>query len=200
MASLITHLTTKQQKELFENLNYMNMEEIKTFCRAHKIEYVIFAEYEKGKLKKTRDDDRKGIILAKIKYYLKTGVIQKPTIFIKNVVSLDDLPTKLTASNRVYYGQYKKDPRIFALMDKLTGGEFKSGAIARIVLRELWSSGKAPTYKQFAQHWLAAVEAHKAPNPEWAFLKDRHSGTADKDWKKLRIQKAKAAIAVLNKL
>jgi hypothetical protein len=67
-------------------------------------------------------------------------------------------------------------------------------------MREFWSSGKAPTYREFAAAWLRASQEHTEPNPEWAFLSDRARGTAEKDWKKLRVRKAAAVLKTLARI
>ena len=89
---------------------------------------------------------------------------------------------------------------MIALMKELTDGQFRDGAIARILAREFWTRGKAPTFKEFAAAWLQAVQEHTAPNPEWAFLSDRTRGTAAKDWKKLRAKKAASVLRGLNQI
>jgi hypothetical protein len=38
------------------------------------------------------------------------------------------------------------------------------------------------------------------PNPEWAFLSDLANQTAAKNWKKLRKQKAKKVLEILDKI
>jgi len=55
--------------------------------------------------------------------------------------------------------------------------------------REFWSRGEAPALKAFAAAWVRAAREHTRPNPEWAFLSDRTSQTADKNWKKFEIKK-----------
>lgn len=69
--------------------------------------------------------------------------------------------------------------------------------IARILAREFWSRGEAPTFAEYAAAWLQAVSEHSQPNPERAFLGDRARGTSGPDWKSLR---AKRAARVLHKL
>ena len=66
--------------------------------------------------------------------------------------------------------------------------------------REFWSRGEAPALKAFAAAWVRAAREHTRPNPEWAFLSDRTSQTADKNWKKFRNQKAKKVLEILDKI
>ena len=86
------------------------------------------------------------------------------------------------------------------LMKRLTGAKFRNGAIARILARQFWSKGTAPTYREFAAAWLKAVAEHKRPNPEWAFLSDRSHGADTTNWKQLRNKKARQVLEVLYKL
>lgn len=76
----------------------------------------------------------------------------------------------------------------------------KDGAIARILLREFWSKGTAPTFAAFAAAWLQAVEDHPWPNSEWAFLANRAQGLETSEWKALRAKKAAAALELLQKI
>jgi len=60
-------------------MNYMNLEEIRGFCSARGIPYRIVAEYPGGKVKATKDTDRKPIVLARVRRYLRTGQVGQPT-------------------------------------------------------------------------------------------------------------------------
>lgn len=95
------------------------------------------------------------------RHYLKTGKIPEETIFPSSVVSFEGLPKTLKATDKLFYGQYKKkNPAMIRLLQKLTDGKFKEGAIARIIARELWSAGKAPTFKEYAERWLSFESSH----------------------------------------
>jgi hypothetical protein len=201
MASLISKLSPAMKRELLADLNYLNLGEIKTFCRQHGIPYVIWIETTDGRRVKTRDDDRKGVILERIRAYLKTGTIPDATCFSASVVGIDEPPQNLKASNRLFYGQY--DPKrkaLIELLTKLTAGKFRHGALARILAREFWSKGVAPTYAKFASAWLDVQANHTRPNPEWAFLSDRSDGKEIANWRRLRTSKAKRVLSVLNQI
>jgi len=86
------------------------------------------------------------------------------------------------------------------LLAKLSGGKFRHGALARILAREFWSKGIAPTYAEFASAWLDIQANHTRPNPEWAFLSDRSDGKETANWRQLRTSKAKKVLSVLNQL
>lgn len=55
-------------------------------------------------LKKTGSIDRKGIVLNRIRHFLETGKIKKPTIYNHQVINFEKLPKPLKPSHPVYYG------------------------------------------------------------------------------------------------
>lgn len=200
-AAPISKLPKRGRSQLLDDLNYLNMAEIKSFCRKHSIPYAITIEAHDGSRKKTTENDRKGVILNRIRTFLEKGVVPKETCFRAAVVSFEPPRTELKPDDRLFYGQYDKTNRsMLALLKGLTLGKFRDGAIARILARQYWANGKAPAYKEFAVAWLQASQAYTAPNPEWAFLSDRTRGTATRDWKKLRAKKAANVMKILNQI
>jgi hypothetical protein len=199
--SPLSDLPKAERQQLLDDLNYLNTAEIKSFCKRHAIPYAIAIETEGGLRKRTKDGDRKGVILERIRHFLKTGVVLAETCFPAAVVGFDPLPEKLTENDRLFYGQYDKASRaMISLLKSLTGGRFKNGAIARILARQFWSRGEAPTFKVFATAWLQVSAEHTKPNPEWAFLTDRANKVAGPDWKRLRANKAKRVMRTLNQI
>ena len=197
----ISKMPKSERQELLNDLNYLNVPEIRAFCKRHSIPYRIAIETKDGRRRMTADDDRKGVMLDRVRYFLQTGVILEETCFRAAVVCFDELSDNITADDRLFYGQYEKTNRsMIALLKSLTDGQFKNGAIARILAREFWSSGKAPTFREYAAAWIQASRDHLRPNPEWAFLSDRANKMAVRDWKKLRGQKASKVIRVLNQI
>ena len=79
MSNLLSQLTKIEQARLLEELNYMNLEEIRGFCSEHGIPYRIVAQYPNGKVKATKDTDRKPIVLARVRRYLTTGEVGQPS-------------------------------------------------------------------------------------------------------------------------
>jgi hypothetical protein len=200
-ASPISKLSRNEQRELLDDLNYLNLAEIKHFCRRQSIPFKIALETKDGGRKTAREDDRKGVILDRIRRFLRTGEVPRETLFPASVVCFDPLPNQLTADDRLFYGQYDKTNRAMTrLLQDLTRGQFRHGAIARILAREFWSMGIAPTFTEYASAWLEERRAHKAPNSEWAFLSDRASHGALPDWKKLRAAKASKVMKLLDAL
>ena len=83
----------------------------------------------------------------------------------------------------------------------LTNGQFKDGAVARVVAMDFWARGIAPTLEEFARAWTKAkAEQHRMLTPEYAYLTDLRHKRADVDWKEQRNAKAKSALATLAKI
>lgn len=170
MPSLISTLSLPEQRKLLEDLNYLNVREIKAFCKKHSIPYSIWIETESGGRKKTQDDDRKGVILSRIRHYLTTAAILDATCFPACVVCFDDLPKTFKPTDRLFYGQYDKHSlAMVGLLEKLTGGRFKNGAVARILAREFWCQGIAPTFQEYALAWLECKRLTNDPIPNGPF-------------------------------
>ena len=201
MKASIAALTSAERERLLADVYYLNTAELRAFCIAHSIPFAILVEAPDGRLARSKDIDRKGIVIDRILHFLNTGAVKAATVFHKEVVATNDLGRAPRESDPVLYGRYKnRDAATLALMKHLTGGKFEFGAIAQEVLRACWSRNHAPTYREFAKLWQQAVIDHSRPNPEWAFLSDRAAGTAGPDWKELRNRKAAAVLALLKKI
>jgi len=200
-SSFISKLTRSEQRKLLEDLNYLNTSEIKRFCKKHSIPYAISFETLDGRRRRTAEDDRKGVMLDRVRHFLTTGAVPPETCFPAAVVCFDPGRQPLAADDQLHYGQNDKANRaLMSILRDLTDGKFRNGAIARILAREFWSRGEAPTLEAFAAAWVRAAREHTRPNPEWAFLSDRANQSADKNWKKLRNQKAKKVLEILDKI
>jgi hypothetical protein len=79
VSNFLSQLTASERARLLEELNYMNLEEIRGFCSVRGIPYRITAESADGKVKATKDTDRKPIVLARVRRYLTTGQVGQPT-------------------------------------------------------------------------------------------------------------------------
>ncbi len=198
---MLDHLTPRQQEQLLEDLNYLNLGEIRTFCKRHSIPYSIYVETESGDRQKTRDTDRKSVVLERVRHFLKTGEVLAATCFAAIVVCPGPAPTHFAAKDRLHYGWYDKThPGMLKILSELTGGEFRNGAIARILAREFWTAGKAPTFKEFAKAWQKAQAQGLGHHPEAAWLTDRARGTQGPDWKRKRERIAQRTLHQLNSL
>jgi hypothetical protein len=201
MLSLISYLTETQQRELLQDLNYLNTAEIKSFCKKHSLPYTIACQTKNGRRKKTSEADRKSVLIHRIKHFLQTGAMLKETCFPSSVVCFDPFPSNPSPTGKLFYGQYRKtNYALLTVLKELTNGQFQDGAIARILLCDSWSRGNAPTFQEFASAWLHARASHTKPNPEWAFLSDRAAKLPTSNWKKLRLRKAKKILSILNKI
>ena len=202
MANMLSQLTRAEQARLLEELNYMNLEEIRAFCAARAIPFRIVAEYPNGKVKATKDTDRKPIVLARVRRYLKTGEVGRPTRIAAAIVREEDPPQRPGARDRLYYRWYAKEfDGVMRLLRDLTGGRFKDGAVARVLAMQFWTHGEAPTLEAFARAWTKAkAEEHRLLTPEYAYLTDLQHQRADADWKAVRVAKAKSALATLSRI
>lgn len=199
MSSLLSSLNVAERRELFENLNYLNVSEYRAFCDAHSIPYRIYVETPAGR-RSAGDVDRKTVVLDRVRQFLKTGEVLEPTCFRARVVRLEGPPKRLTPADRLYYGYYeKKNPVVLGVLAKATGGRYKNGSIARVLMREFWTRGEAPTFAEFGKAWLRAKQEYAGPSPEYAFLTDLQRGKAGKDWKAERTRRAKIALRLLKK-
>lgn len=199
MPSLIAYIA--DQQKLLDELNYLNMDEIRSFCDDYGIPYRICILTPDGTRRRTPDIDRKGIILDRVRGYLMTGTIPEPTCFPASVVSSKPPSRNLKATDSLLYGHYdKKSVAMMTLLKNLTEGQFKNGAIARILANEFWRNGKAPTYQEYADRWLQAQRERSRPNPAWAFLSDVAAGRDTTDWKQQRVKRAKGVLKLLRSL
>jgi hypothetical protein len=197
LAALKPHETER----LLADIYYLNTAELRGFCNAHRIPYTIRIESPDGRFTRSKDADRKGVVIERVVHFLKTGAVKPATTFGRKVVSSKELGRPPLESDPVRYGEYKNhDAATLKLMKRLTDSQFEFGAIAQEVLRACWSRNRAPTYREFARLWEKAAADHLKPNPEWAFLTDLVQGTAGRDWKKLRSQKAAAVLSLLGKI
>ena len=180
----------------------MNLEEIRGFCSTRGIPYKIVAEHPNGKARVTKDTDRKPIVLARVRRYLRTGQAGQPTCIPSTIVREEPPPARPGPRDRLYYRWYAKEfAGVLRLLGDLTGGRFRDGAVARVVAMEFWTRGEAPTFEEFARAWTSAkAEEHRLLTPEYAYLTDLRHQRADGDWKAVRAAKAGSALRVLARI
>jgi hypothetical protein len=202
MTNLVSQLTRTEQARLLDELNYMNLEEIRGFCSARGIPYRIVAEYPNGKVKVTKDTDRKPIVLARLRRYLTTGEVGSPTRLSARIVRDEDPPARPGPRDRRFYRWYAKElDGVMRLLRHLTAGRFRDGAVARVLVMQFWTRGEAPTFEEFARAWTTAkAEEFRLLTPEYAYLTDLRLQRADGDWKALRREKAKSALRTLARI
>ena len=167
MSNFLSQLTPSARARLLEELNYMNLEEIRGFCAARAIPYRIVVESSKGKVKATKDTDRKPIVLARVRRYLTTSQVGQPTRIPAQIVREEGPPARPGPRDRLYYRWYAKEfEGVMRLLRALTAGRFKDGGVARVVAMEFWTRGEAPTLEAFARSWTKAkAEEHRLLTP-----------------------------------
>jgi hypothetical protein len=202
MPNFLSKLTTSERARLLEELNYMNLEEIRGFCSPRGIPYKIMAEYSKGRIRATKDTDRKPIVLARVRRYLTTGEVGQPSCIPVEIVRDAKPPARPGPRDRLYYRWYAKEHQgVMRSLRDLTEGRFRDGAVARVVAMAFWTRGQAPTLAEFARSWTKAkTEEHRLLTPEYAYLTDVKHRRADENWKALRATKAKSALKTLARI
>jgi hypothetical protein len=200
--NFLSRLTKSEQVRLLEELNYINLEEIRGFCSERGIPFRIVAEYATGEVRVTTDTDRKPIVLARIRRYLTTGQVGQPTRIPAAIVREENPPARLSPRDRLYYRWYaKRFESVMRLLRYLTAGRFRDGAVARVLAMEFWTRGEAPTIEEFARSWTkAGAEKPRLLTPEYAYLTDLKHHRAGGDWKALRKAKAKSALETLARI
>ena len=202
MPNLLSQLTKDERARFLNELNYLNLEEIRDFCSGRRIPYKILAEGSDGKTKATKDTDRKPIVLARIRRYLTTGKVGQPTCIPAEIVRPDDPPARPGPHERLYYRWYAKEHTgIIRALGELTDGRFRDGAVARVLAMEFWTRGEAPTLAEFARAWTKAkANEHRLLTAEYAYLTDLKHKRAGSEWKSLRKAKAKSALHTLARI
>src|SRR5262245_4788971 len=202
MPNFLSRLTTSERTRLLEELNYMNLEEIRGFCGERGIPFRIVAEHANGTVKATKDTDRKPIVLARVRRYLTTGQVGRPTRIAAQIVREDDPPARPGPRDRLYYRWYAKEfEGVMRLLRDLTDGRFRDGAVARVLAMEFWTRGEAPTFEEFARSWTKAkADERRLLTPEYAYLTDLVHHRADGEWKALRAAKAESALKTLGRI
>jgi hypothetical protein len=200
--NFLSQLTGPERARLLEELNYLNLEEIRGFCSARGIPYRIVAESADGRVKATRDTDRKPIVLARVRRYLATGQVGQPSRIPAQIVRAENPPARPGRRDRLYYRWYAKEfEGVMRLLRDLTAGRFKDGAVARVVAMQFWTRGEAPTFEEFTRSWTRAkADEHHLLTPEYAYLTDRKHHRADSDWKAVRRAKATSALETLARI
>jgi len=200
LRNFLSQLNTDERARLLEELNYMNLEEIRGFCSARGIPYKIVAEYANGKVKVTKDSDRKPIVLARVRRYLATGDVGRATCIPAAIVREENPPARLGPRDRLYYRWYAKEHKgVLRLLRDLTAGRFQDGAVARVLAMDFWTRGEAPTFDEFARSW-AKTRPADLMSPEYAYLTDLKHQRVDADWKAVRTAKAKSALKTLESI
>lgn len=198
-------LTEAERADLDRTLHYLNMAEIRQVCRRFRIPWVIYVELPDGGRRRTKEVDRKLVVLERLRRYLETGEAQEPTVYPASVLGPSPLTAHPDAQDRLYYGHYDKTHQgLLRLLRSLTDGEFRNGAVARLLCRDYWERGDTPTFEDFAAAWIEANERGlgiaRGEHPEAAYLTDRARGEAGPEWKAKRAAYAAQALAYLDRL
>lgn len=201
-ANSFAKLTAAHRAKLLEELNYLNLDEIRGFCGPRGIPYKVLVEHPTGKTRATKDTDRKPIVLARLRRYLATGEVGDASCIPVEIVRMGKPPVRLEPGDRLYYRWYAKEHEgVIRALRSLTEGRFQDGAVARVVAMEFWTRGQAPTLDEFAKSWMTLkAEEHRLLTPEYAYLTDRKHRRAEENWKDVRVAKARSALKTLARI
>lgn len=154
----MTALTLEQYKELFTNLLYCNMRELKMIC----VHFEIPNQGDKIQL------------IEHIITYLKTGKIPQvqPIPAISKAKPKQTYP--LHPQTYILKGSFKNDLKTRLFLKTLIGNHFHYTAYGIDWIKDMWIKGTPPTYEQFAIYWQQEYknrQKEKAPlKQEWAYL------------------------------
>jgi hypothetical protein len=202
MPNFLAQLTREEQAQLREDLNYLNLEEIRSFCSTRGIPYKIVAKYPGGRVKATKDTDRKPVALERIRRYLRSGKAGEPTCLSAEIVRENGPPSQPKPDDRIYYRWYAKEHTgVLQTLRDLTGGQFVDGAVARVLIMDYWKRDQAPTLEEFADAWsVAKTDERMLLTPQYAYLTDLQQKRAGDDWKSIRNAKARSALGTLERI
>ena len=198
--TLLSELGQAERNELFESLNYLNQKEYRSLCHRHSIPYKILIQTPGAQTRVTSHTDRKPVVMRRIRHYLMTGEVQAPTCFPARVVQTGPPPKTLKSTDRLYYDWYKKThTSVMRVLEALTDGRFRDGALARVLVVEFWTKGEAPTFTDFARAWMAAKQGNRdLLTGKYAYLTDLRKKRAGTDWKAVRQAKAASVLKTLD--
>ncbi len=184
-----------------DELNYLNMSEIKSLARQFNLPIYIHYENKRHEILKTSEIERKAYLLDKIYAYIKGKRSFKPLVYPKHIVKMGEFKKRYKPEDLVLYGEFKSTNKVLIeCLKKMTNNKFRFGAIAFIEVHKMWRKGETITIKQYASIWLREMEKHKMPLKEWAYLTDIKNGFDQRSWKDYRKQKAEHIISTLSVL
>lgn len=92
--SLLNLPPIEARQTLLQDLNYINLGELKSFCKRYAIPYRIAFQKPDGSPGLTDDDDRKGVILNRVGHLLETSETLPQTSYPASVVLTEQLSGK----------------------------------------------------------------------------------------------------------
>lgn len=204
VGSLLIVLSDAERARLDRTMPYLNMSELRQVCRRFGVPWAIYIDGP-DRLRRTKDVDRKLVVLERLRRYLETGQTQKPTVYPASVAAPRPLAARPVPEDRLFQGHYDKNHAgLQDLLGRLTGGEFRNGAVARLLCRDYWERGETPTFEEFATAWFEAdkrgLGVARGEHPEAAYLTDRARGTVGPDGRARRAAYAAEALGYLSRL
>jgi hypothetical protein len=151
-------MLTFEINNLKRSLNFLHVIELKNIC--NKLELS-----EKGK---------KGELILRILRFIETGEKLTITPFPKVSCARRNEKHELPENSLMLKGSYKNDLKTRLFFKKIIGEYFHFTAFGIDWLNERWMNGNPPTYKEFANMWIAETTRRKTspaePKAEWAYI------------------------------
>ena len=79
----IAALDPTERERLLNDIYYLNTAELRGFCNAHGIPFAILIEAPNGRRTRSKDLDRKGIVIDRILHFLNTATIKPARSFAR---------------------------------------------------------------------------------------------------------------------
>lgn len=187
----------EQKDEIFDSLNYLNMEELEEFCKKHAIPM----------------QGRKRRIISRIKHFLTTGEVLKTIPLPISSKAKKNAPRVLKKDALILNGLYKNDDDTRQFLKQLIGEHFHFTAFGQEWIMSRWEEGKPPTYEEYAKIWQEEESRKKmplykaTPSAEYAYLNfmqkylSQHPNANKKSmlaaWKEERAERARDTMAIL---
>lgn len=191
-------LSDQELQELFHALHFMNMKELRSFCKTHDIPSI----------------EKKAELIKKIMHFVKTGKILPVNELPAASIAKKGTLYPLTPNTKIMSGAFVNDLRTRNFFKQLIGNHFHYTAFGIDWIEERWFAGNPPTYQEFADMWQREHERRKTikaqPKKEWALLnfmqqyQAKYPNASKQEvmnaWKKEREKQAKFAYNFLKKI
>jgi hypothetical protein len=183
-----------------KDLNYLNMQEIRSLAFHFKLPINIHYQNQQNKILKKSDIESKRYLLDKIFAYIQGEREFEPMVYSQQVVSFQPFKNIYHEDDLVLYQDFKSTNKVLkSFLKKITDNKFYFGAQAFIEAHKLWRKNKKVTLKEFANLWIAAFEGYERPFEEWAYICEIQKGMSKDEWKIYRKDKSNKILLFLLK-
>lgn len=124
----------QELKKLFDALHYMNIKELRSFCKQHNIP----------------STEKKAELIHKIMHFAKTGNVLPVKEFPDSAFAQKGINYQLAPQTKILNGSFKNDLKTRNFFKQLIGDHFHFTAFGIDWIEERWHAGNPPTYQEFA--------------------------------------------------